>query len=80
MKTAELRKEKCPRSDRHPPRNVTAFSKSYSKKDLFPDKFLSRVKLPLSVNGRIHKKKRFPCKEHIPEGPLCFLLCVVTTL
>lgn len=30
--------------------------------------------LSLSVNSRIQKKKSFLWTEHIPQGPLCFLL------
>lgn len=53
---------------------MTALGKKiYSKEGLFYDEFPSRVKLALSVNGRIRKKKRFPRTEHIPEGLLRFL-------
>lgn len=47
------------RSGSRPPSGVTGLRKKiYSREDLFCDKSPPRVTLPLSVNSRIHKKKR----------------------
>ena len=43
----------------HSQQRDSAQEKIYSKEGLFRDKFPPRVKLPLSANSRIHKKKSF---------------------